>query len=88
MRRTLPGKYVIFIFIAIIAISSFAPVTAATTERLEEVFGLEPHASRLANAFENLFSQDPMETTTENVSSRLLDLFFHPKYHRPLIGDW
>jgi glycosyltransferase involved in cell wall biosynthesis len=64
------------------------PFSADFTERVEEVFGLEQHASRLANAFESLFVQAPMETPTENVSRRLLDLFFHPKYHRPLIGDW
>ena len=65
-----------------------APFPANFTERVEEIFGLEPHASRLAAAFEGLYTQDCNESTTENVSSRLLDLFFRPRYHRPLIGDW
>jgi hypothetical protein len=65
-----------------------APFPANFAERVEEIFGLEPHASRLAAAFEGLYTQDCSEGTTENVSSRLLDLFFRPRYHRPLIGDW
>ncbi len=56
--------------------------------RLEEVFGLEAHASRLADAFEGLFSLDCNKTVTENVSSRLLAVFFRPRYHRPLLGEW
>jgi hypothetical protein len=58
------------------------------TERVEEAFGLEPHASRLAAAFESLFSENYNGNATDNVSNRLLDLFFRPIYHRPLIGEW
>ena len=65
-----------------------ASFPADFTKRVEEIFGLESHASRLAVAFEGLFTQDCDETTTENISSRLLDLFFRPRYHRPLIGGW
>jgi hypothetical protein len=58
------------------------------TERVEEIFGLGPHASRLAAAFEGLFAQACGGAGAEKVSHRLLGLFFLPRYHRPLIGDW
>ncbi len=58
------------------------------THRVEERFGLQSHASRLTVAFEGLFTQGWEEATTRNVSDRLLDIYFLPKFHRPLIGDW
>jgi glycosyltransferase involved in cell wall biosynthesis len=58
------------------------------THRVEERFGLQSHASRLTVAFEGLFTQGWKEATTRNVSDRLLDLYFLPRFHRPLIGDW
>jgi hypothetical protein len=56
--------------------------------RIEERFGLEPHAQRLAAAFESLFSMNRAGEIPDNISSRLVELFFDPRYHRPLTGDW
>ncbi len=65
-----------------------ATFPANFTERLEEIFGLESHAARLSEAFEGLLRQDCDESVTENTSDKLLDLFFRPRYHRPLTGGW
>jgi hypothetical protein len=57
-------------------------------ERVEEQFGLQPHAAKLAAAIEGLFSQTFEEASAEKISNRLLDLYFLPRFHRPLIGGW
>jgi len=57
-------------------------------ERVEEHFGLESHAAKLTAAFEQLFDQENQDEKTEKVSDRLLDLYFRPRFHRPLIGGW
>jgi hypothetical protein len=57
-------------------------------ERVEEHFGLEAHATKLAATFEGIFARENQEEKVTNVSDRLLDLFFHPRFHRPLIGGW
>jgi hypothetical protein len=57
-------------------------------ERVEEHFGLESHAARLTATFEHLFDQENQEEKIGNVSDRLLDLYFHPRFHRPLVGGW
>ncbi|MCG6917579.1 MAG: hypothetical protein LJE89_08525 [Deltaproteobacteria bacterium] len=57
-------------------------------ERVEEHFGLESHAARLTATFEHLFGQENQEEKIGNVSDRLLDLYFRPRFHRPLIGGW
>ncbi len=58
------------------------------SERVEERYGLQAHANRLAAAFEGLFTQKAGEMTPANISNRLLDHYFIPRFHRPLIGDW
>ena len=57
-------------------------------ERVEEQFGLQVHATKVAAAIEGLFGQTIEEANTENISNRLLDLYFLPRFHRPLIGGW
>jgi hypothetical protein len=57
-------------------------------ERVEDHFGLEPHSARLTATFEHLFDQENQEGKIKNVSEGLLDLYFHPRFHRPLIGGW
>jgi hypothetical protein len=56
--------------------------------RLEEQFGMHAHASRLAAAFEGLFVHDWEESAPREVSRQLLDLYFQPRFHRPLLGEW
>ena len=51
-------------------------------------FGLKAHSLRLATAFETMFSQRYKDTDAENISDNLLDLYFLPRYHRPLVGGW
>ena len=58
------------------------------TERVEEQFGLQPHATKFAAAVEGLFGQTFEEASAEKISNRLLDLYFLPRFHRPLIGGW
>ena len=58
------------------------------TERVEEQFGLQPHATKFAAAVEGLFGQTFEEASAEKISDRLLDLYFLPRFHRPLIGGW
>jgi hypothetical protein len=58
------------------------------SERVEERFGLESHAAKLTTTFERIFDRKNQEEKITNVSDRLLDLYFHPRYHRPLIGGW
>jgi len=57
-------------------------------ERVEEQFGLQAHAAKVATAIEGLFGQTFEEANTEKISNRLLDLYFLPRFHRPLIGGW
>jgi hypothetical protein len=57
-------------------------------ERVEEHFGLESHGARLTATFEHLFDQEKQEEEMKKVSQRLLDLYFHPSFHRPLLGGW
>jgi glycosyltransferase involved in cell wall biosynthesis len=57
-------------------------------ERVEGQFGLQIHATKVAAAIEGLFAQTFEEANTEKISSRLLDLYFLPRFHRPLIGGW
>ena len=57
-------------------------------ERVEDHFGLESHGVRLTATFERLFSKEKEELKIGEVSDRLLDLYFRPKFHRPLIGGW
>jgi hypothetical protein len=57
-------------------------------ERVEEQFGLQVHATKVAAAIEGLFAQTFEEANTEKISNRLLDLYFLPRFHRPLIGGW
>jgi hypothetical protein len=57
-------------------------------ERVEERFGLEAHAAKLTATFEGVFDRESREQKVTNVSHRLLDLYFHPRFHRPLIGGW
>ena len=57
-------------------------------ERVEEQFGLQVHAANFLAAIEGLFGQTFEETDTENISNKLLDLYFLPRFHRPLIGGW
>ena len=57
-------------------------------ERVEEQFGLQAHAAKVATAIEGLFGQTFEEAGTENTSNKLLDLYFLPRFHRPLIGGW
>ena len=57
-------------------------------ERVEERFGLESHASKLAATFEGIFARQNQEEIVANVSDRLLELYFHPRFHRPLLGGW
>ena len=56
--------------------------------RVEEHFGLESHAAKLTATFEGIFDRQNQEEKITNVSDRLLDLYFHPRFHRPLIGGW
>lgn len=58
------------------------------SERVEERFGLESHAAKLTTTFERIFDRENQEEKITNVSDRLLDLYFHPRFHRPLIGGW
>jgi hypothetical protein len=58
------------------------------TERVEEQFGLQAQATKFAAAVEGLFGQTLEEASTDKISSRLLDLYFFPRFHRPLIGGW
>ena len=58
------------------------------TERVEEQFGLQAQATKFAAAVEGLFSQTFQKASTEKISNRLLDLYFLPRFHRPLIGGW
>ena len=57
-------------------------------ERVEERFGLESHAENLTRTFHRIFARENQEVNITNVSDRLLDLYFHPRFHRPLIGGW
>lgn len=57
-------------------------------ERLEEHFGLRSHAARLTATFEHLFERKNQEEKIQNVSDRLLDMYFRPRFHRPLVGGW
>ncbi|MEJ2427652.1 MAG: hypothetical protein P8075_01805 [Deltaproteobacteria bacterium] len=57
-------------------------------ERVEKRFGLEAHATRLAATFEGIFDREDHEEKVAHVSARLLDLYFLPRFHRPLIGGW
>jgi hypothetical protein len=57
-------------------------------ERVEEQFGLQAHAAKVATAIEGLFDQTFEEANSEKISDRLLDLYFLPRFHRPLIGGW
>jgi hypothetical protein len=56
--------------------------------RVEEQFGLQAHATKFAAAIEGLFGQTFEEVNTEKISNKLLDLYFLPRFHRPLIGGW
>jgi hypothetical protein len=58
------------------------------SERVEEHLGLEAHAARLEAAFKHLFAQENQEEKIGNASDRLLDLYFRPRFHRPLLGGW
>ena len=58
------------------------------SERVQKQFGLQAHANRLTAAFEGLFSQKTQDLTVTDISSRLLDHYFIPRFHRPLTGDW
>ena len=57
-------------------------------ERVEEQFGLQVHASKFAAAIKGLFGQTFAEANTRKISTKLLDLYFLPRFHRPLIGGW
>jgi hypothetical protein len=57
-------------------------------QRVEECFGLETHAARLTATFEGIFERRNQRENYTNVSDRLLDLYFRPRFHRPLIGGW
>jgi len=57
-------------------------------ERVEERFGLESHAARLTATFQGIFDRENQEDQVTNVSEQLLDLYFRPRFHRPLIGGW
>lgn len=57
-------------------------------KRVEEQFGLQSHGSGLIATFECLFTKESQEESAGNVSDRLLDLYFRPRFHRPLIGGW
>jgi hypothetical protein len=57
-------------------------------ERVEEQFGLQVHATNFAAATEGLFGQTFEEANTGKISNRLLELYFLPRFHRPLIGGW
>jgi hypothetical protein len=65
-----------------------APFPADFSIRLDHHFGLQAHGSRLAATFEALFAQGIEGGVTGNLSSSLLDLYFMPKFHRPLMGKW
>ncbi len=56
--------------------------------RMEERFGLQPHAQRLAAAFEGLFTLNCRQETPADLGDRLLNVYFSPEYHRPLMGEW
>jgi glycosyltransferase involved in cell wall biosynthesis len=58
------------------------------SERVEEHFGLESHAAKLTATFERIFDRENQEEKITNVSDRLLNLYFRPRFHRPLIGGW
>jgi hypothetical protein len=58
------------------------------SQRVEEHFGLESHAAKLTATFEGIFDWENQEKKIANVSDRLLDLYFRPRFHRPLIGGW
>jgi hypothetical protein len=58
------------------------------SQRVEEHFGLESHAAKLTATFEGIFDRENQEKKIANVSDRLLDLYFRPRFHRPLIGGW
>jgi hypothetical protein len=58
------------------------------SERVEEHFGLESHGSKLTATFEEIFDRENQEEKIANVSDRLLDLYFRPRFHRPLMGGW
>jgi len=58
------------------------------SQRVEEHFGLESHAAKLTATFEGIFDRENQEKKIANVSDRLLDLYFCPRFHRPLIGGW
>ena len=57
-------------------------------ERVKEHFGLETHAAKLTATFERIFARENQEEKITNVSDRLLDLYFRPRFHRPLTGGW
>jgi hypothetical protein len=57
-------------------------------ERVEGQFGLQIHATNFAAATEGLFGQTFEEANTGKISNRLLELYFLPRFHRPLIGGW
>ncbi|MBW1981009.1 MAG: hypothetical protein JRJ12_07290 [Deltaproteobacteria bacterium] len=56
--------------------------------RLQEQYGLEAHAQRLSRTFETLFHRQGVRQVPDDVSDRLVELYFSPQYHRPLMGDW
>jgi hypothetical protein len=57
-------------------------------ERVEEKFGLQAHATKLTAAIEALFDQTSEKANRKKISNNLLDLYFLPRFHRPLIGGW
>lgn len=57
-------------------------------ERVEEQFGLQAHATKFSAVIEGLFGQTLEEADTAQISNKLLDLYFLPRFHRPLIGGW
>ena len=57
-------------------------------ERVEEQFGLQAHATKLTAAIEALFGQTFEKADRKKISNNLLDLYFFPRFHRPLIGGW
>ena len=65
-----------------------ADFPADFSRRLEELFGLESHAARLTATFQGVFERENREEKVTNVSEQLLDLYFRPRFHRPLMGGW
>ncbi len=62
-----------------------------SVQALFEFLGPEAHAKRLIQAFDRLFeaaSERRERDDFDAVGRRLVDLFFDPRYHRPLFGGW